>query len=240
MFTSFSFKNSIAVYGKFEPSRAWMKGVEPALYNRASISHWKLYILKNYVQDFCKSGRKFPMGTIFGASIVYGSVTLWPRISYAMDGFDVLVYDHDADLLGVSDREEDPHAMLAFSRKMWLPVFLFLTVLLNWNHPVVLAAKVFFFLLSTKPRPFSVYLFVEKLRRRSMSQQPLFYKFNSLYASKVEVEDYAFLCLARVELKGQKFTLIGILGSWWVLPLSPSEGEFSVFGNINLKNYSRL
>lgn len=40
----------------------------------------------------------------------------------------------------------------------------------------------------------------------------------SLYASKVEVEDFQLLCLARVEVRDQKFTLVGILGGWWPLP----------------------
>lgn len=39
-----------------------------------------------------------------------------------------------------------------------------------------------------------------------------------LYARKVEVEDFKLLCLAKVEVQDQKFTLVGILGGWWPVP----------------------
>jgi len=32
------------------------------------------------------------------------------------------------------------------------------------------------------------------------------------------VQDYKLLCLAAVEVRDQKFTLVGILGNWWTLP----------------------
>ncbi|KAA8530212.1 hypothetical protein F0562_004921 [Nyssa sinensis] len=228
----------ITFYGKFEPLTTWIKGLEPAVHNRASSSCWKLYILRNRMQNFCKSGHKFSVASIFGASVVFGSISLWPRVAYAMDGLDILVDDHRVDSLGAPDSDEDLHNFLAFAMKLWLPVLLFLTVLMNWDHPIILATRVTFILLSTKPSPFSVYLFIEQLRRQSIEQHPLLYKFKSLYAKKVEVEDYVFLCLARVELKDQKFTLIGILGSWWVLPVSPCQEAFSVLKNrtLNIRN----
>ncbi|XP_058091890.1 uncharacterized protein LOC131237872 isoform X2 [Magnolia sinica] len=71
-----------------------------------------------------------------------------------------------------------------------------------------------------------------KLRHRSMRQDPGLYKLKAFYAKKVEVEDYKLLCLARVELRDKKITLMGILGSWWVLQSSPSPspGVISFFG----------
>ncbi|XP_058091889.1 uncharacterized protein LOC131237872 isoform X1 [Magnolia sinica] len=70
------------------------------------------------------------------------------------------------------------------------------------------------------------------LRHRSMRQDPGLYKLKAFYAKKVEVEDYKLLCLARVELRDKKITLMGILGSWWVLQSSPSPspGVISFFG----------
>lgn len=49
-----------------------------------------------------------------------------------------------------------------------------------------------------------------------------------MYAKKIEIEDYKLLCLARVEVGDQKFTLIGILGGWWTLPSLPSREAFSL------------
>jgi hypothetical protein len=40
----------------------------------------------------------------------------------------------------------------------------------------------------------------------------------SVYASKVEVQDYKLLCLADIEVRDDKFTLVGIFCTWWTLP----------------------
>lgn len=53
----------------------------------------------------------------------------------------------------------------------------------------------------------------------------------SLYASKVEVQDYKLLCLADVEVRDQKFTLVGVLGSWWPIPHLPFWEAFSFVRN---------
>ncbi|XP_034207968.1 uncharacterized protein LOC117621530 isoform X3 [Prunus dulcis] len=119
-----------------------------------------------------------------------------------------------------SDVEEDQHAVWMFVRKIWLPFFFFVTMLANWDDSVTLAPfalKLILFLLSTKPSPFSVYGFVDELCHRLKRGEPHLYN-KSLYASKVEVEDFQLLCLARVEVRDQKYTLVGILGGWWPLP----------------------
>ncbi|GFY87206.1 pentatricopeptide repeat (PPR) superfamily protein [Actinidia rufa] len=189
---------------KFEPLKRCVKGIESSVGNQVRNSHWNLCSIRRfYANNCCKSG------------------------------FDMLGIDHHSELPNYSETEEDPHIFLAlaFARKLVMPIFLFITVLMNWDHPIVLAAKMILILVGTKPRPFSVYLFIEQFRRQIIRQQPFLYKFKSLYAKKVEVEDYAFLCLARVELKDQKLTLIGILGSWWVLPQSSCRRAFSDLRN---------
>ncbi|KAL6960563.1 hypothetical protein U1Q18_038326 [Sarracenia purpurea var. burkii] len=233
------YRSRIPYCGKFKPLKNWVKGLEPALKSRMQSSHLTLYMQRCYVNNFCKSGGKFGMGSVFSASVIFGSICLTPSIAYAMDGFDILGDDHRLGLPNASEGEEDPHNFLAFARKLLLPVFLFMTVLMNLDHPIILTTKVILILVGTKPSPFSVYLFIEQLRRQFIHQQPFMYKFKSLYAKKVEVEDYMFLCLARVEIKDQRFTLIGILGSWWVLPWSTCQGPFSVLRNQVLQNYIR-
>lgn len=58
-----------------------------------------------------------------------------------------------------------------------------------------------------------------------------FFYLQSVYASKVEVQDYKLLCLADVEVKDHKFTLVGILGTWWTLPhLQSWEARCSLVG----------
>ncbi|GJV17903.1 hypothetical protein Tco_1363226 [Tanacetum coccineum] len=42
----------------------------------------------------------------------------------------------------------------------------------------------------------------------------------SLHAQKLEVEDYSVFCIAKVEIGEQKYTLLGIMGGWWVLQIS--------------------
>ncbi|KAG2710431.1 hypothetical protein I3760_04G026600 [Carya illinoinensis] len=92
-----------------------------------------------------------------------GSRSLQPRVVYAMD--DAL------------DEEEDPRAFWMFAQKFWLPVFLFLTVLTNLDHPIALIAiKIIFLLLSTNPSPLSVYVFVGQLCHQSMRKEPHLYR----------------------------------------------------------------
>lgn len=50
-----------------------------------------------------------------------------------------------------------------------------------------------------------------------------------LVARKVEVEDYKVLCVAKVEMKHQNFTLVGVLGGWWKWPPLSSDDEFIAF-----------
>ncbi|KAF3966361.1 hypothetical protein CMV_009532 [Castanea mollissima] len=90
----------------------------------------------------------------------------------------------------------------------------------------------------TKPSPLSVYVFVDQLCQQSMRQEPHLYKVKSLYAKKVEVQDYKLLCLAKVELKEETISLVGILGGWWTLPTFFYQGTFSFVRNGALKNYS--
>ncbi|XP_020224901.1 uncharacterized protein LOC109806812 isoform X2 [Cajanus cajan] len=133
---------------------------------------------------------------------------------------DALVGDHESQ--DVSEEEENVHHWWRLARKFWLPVFFFLTVLTNLDDSItILFIKLTLFLLSTKPNPFSVYVFVDQLCQQFMRQETRFLKVKSLYASKVEVQDYKLLCLADVEVRDQKFTLVGILGSWWTLPHLP-------------------
>lgn len=60
----------------------------------------------------------------------------------------------------------------------------------------------------------------------------------SLYAKKVEVQDYKLLCLAKVELKEETISLVGILGGWWNLPTIFYQGTFSFIRNGALMHYS--
>ncbi|XP_027359194.1 uncharacterized protein LOC113867887 isoform X2 [Abrus precatorius] len=175
----------------------------------------------NYLRNFRFSGSYMCSGSILGVSIASA-----PIISHAMDAGDALVDDHDSQYL--SEEEENVHCLWKLARKFWLPVFFFLTVLTNLDDPIaILFIKLTLFLISTKPNPFSVYIFVDQLCQQYMHQETGFLKVKSLYASKVEVQDYKLLCLAAVEVKGQKFTLVGILGTWWTLPHLSSWEAFS-------------
>ena len=76
---------------------------------------------------------------------------------------DALVDDHESQDL--SEEEIDVHHLLRLARKLWLPAFFFLTVLSNLGDSItILFIKLTLFLLSTKPSPFSVYVFVDKVR----------------------------------------------------------------------------
>lgn len=147
-----------------------------------------------------------------------GALKLSPTDAHAMAGNDFLPDEVHADLREASGcLEEDPYTFWAFARKWWLPFLLVLTVVASWEHPVTLAIRVALFLMSTKPSHSSIYLFIEKFRRQSLHQNPRLYRLKYFYARKVEVDDYTLLCLARVEFRDRKVTLIGIFGGWWIL-----------------------
>lgn len=76
-------------------------------------------------------------------------------------GQDILVDDREF----FDDTERNPPVLWIFVRKLWLPAFFLLTVLMNWDHPIILMTKVALFLISTKPSPLSVYVFVEEVRK---------------------------------------------------------------------------
>ena len=85
----------------------------------------------------------------------------------------MLDIDHHSEFPNSSETEEDPRVFLAlaFARKLVMPIFLFITVLMNWDHPIILAAKVILILVGTKPRPFSVYLFIEQVKSYVLSHK---------------------------------------------------------------------
>ncbi|KAK7316471.1 hypothetical protein VNO77_35529 [Canavalia gladiata] len=199
-----------------------LKNLQLSLSQRAFVFQ---SLAANYLRNFRFSGSYICSGSILGVSIASA-----PIIAHAMDAGDALVDDHD--LQDLSVEEENVHHLWKLARKFWLPVLFFLTLFTNLDDPLmILFIKLTLFLISTKPNPFSVYIFVDQLCQQSMSQETRFLKVKSLYARKVEVQDYKILCLAAVEVRDQKFTLIGILGTWWTLPHLPSWEAFSFVRN---------
>ncbi|XP_031115969.1 uncharacterized protein LOC116019779 [Ipomoea triloba] len=229
------YSQSRALYvGRFEPSiNTWVKNLKP-------ISKFQnRFDVRKFHQQFSKlknPGCNFTMCNAVGLAALLGSVSIWPRTAYAADGLDALLDDDHLDLLENTKSENDYQTLSVFLKKLLVPVFLALTIFLNWGHPLITAAKVTLILYTTKPSPLSIYLFVEELRNQEMQKHPFVYKFKSLYPNKVDVEDYAIFCSAKVQLKDQKFTAVGILGSWWVLPVSSWQEGVSVlkyrFNNI--------
>ncbi|XP_059450720.1 uncharacterized protein LOC132181489 isoform X2 [Corylus avellana] len=147
-------------YAKFEPLKTLIKDLEPALRNPASSTFQRSRLITQR-KYFRFSGSKLSIGSIFVVSVVLGSKTAWPHVACAMDCHDILLDDRQ--LLDASDEEEDPKAFWMFARKLWLPVFFFLTVLTNLDHPIALIAiKITLLLLSTNPSPLSVYAFVDQ------------------------------------------------------------------------------
>ncbi|XP_052477696.1 uncharacterized protein LOC105778167 [Gossypium raimondii] len=206
-------------HGKIRPLKTWVHIFETKLQSRASKFEYMLSIQRKYVQDCCFSGNRH-MRSIFGASVMFGAVYCWSHISHAMDGLDIFADDNHLESFDASEGEDDRHKLWLLMRKLWLPLFFVFTVLVNWDNPFAVITRILLFLLSTKPSPSSIYLFVEKLCHGYMRQKPHFYKYKALHASKVEVQDYKLLCLAIVEIGDEKIRLIGILGGWWSLPSS--------------------
>ncbi|XP_044466481.1 uncharacterized protein LOC123196486 isoform X2 [Mangifera indica] len=205
------------IYGKFESLNTRRKNLEPLLHNNISSFQHLLNIRSKTVQKFCVSGCK-TIGCMLGVSVAFGSICFRPHVTYAMD--DILLDDYRVDMSDGSNTQEDPFAFWTSLRKFWFPASFILTVLINWEHPFLLGIKIILLLISTKPSTLSVYLYVEQFSHQLMRQKPHLFLFKTIYANKVEVQDYKLLCLARVQVIDQKMTLVGILGGWWAVPSS--------------------
>ncbi|KAM1918821.1 hypothetical protein FF1_023406 [Malus domestica] len=214
-----SLSSLISSRSSISPSRQFYYAkFEPVLRNRASTFHRYFNLQNNSLEKFWFSGSKLRYGSILGVTVLFWSVSFLPNAAYAMEGQDMLVNDHNLEALGALDVEEDRREFRKFMRKLWLPFFFCITVLACWDHHITpLGLKLALFLLSTKPNPLSVYVFVEELCHRLKRKDPYLHN-KPLYARKVEVEDFKLLCLAEVEVQDQKFTLVGILGGWWPVP----------------------
>ncbi|CAA7410306.1 unnamed protein product [Spirodela intermedia] len=187
---------------------------------RAHSSRWqtKLMIQMRSIHNLSSSGRNLCVGSLLGISGVGGAMYLSPNAVYAMSGN---MEGHLRDSEDPSDfLKQDLDTVWALTKKFQLPAVLLMTVIFGWRHPIILAVNVALLLFCTRPSPFSVYIFIEQLRRRAMRQNPGLSKTKLFYAKKVEVQDYKLLCFARVELRDAKLSLIGILGSWWILQSS--------------------
>lgn len=86
-------------------------------------------------------------------------------MNFVVDAVDFLMLEdnHQSELLGGSYSKENVRSVLNIIRKLLVPVFLFLTVWLNWGQPINIAIKVLLIILSTKPVPSSVHIFVEQV-----------------------------------------------------------------------------
>ncbi|KAL3833137.1 hypothetical protein ACJIZ3_007873 [Penstemon smallii] len=198
-------------YGNFDYFHTWMKleGVKPqSLYTLSKFS-CETFIFRRfrqYTQKLRNSGCKVIIGSTATLS------------------------------LGASSSEGSIDRIIQLIKKLVVPLFLFLDVWMKWGqiHPIFLAARVMLIFLVTKPTPSSVHIFVDQLRHQIMSQQPLLYRFKPINAKTVEVEDYTFLCMAKVDINEEKFVLVGILGSWWILPLTSWNHNLSWKKQISL------
>ncbi|XP_078428367.1 uncharacterized protein LOC144700746 isoform X2 [Wolffia australiana] len=161
-------------------------------------------------------GRKAFVGTLLGFSLAGGAINSSTNIAHAMTADDM--ESHLMDSESPSDFiRQDLDTLWALTKKFQLPAVLLLTVIFGWRHPIVLAINVALLLFCTKPSPLSVYIFIEKLRQKAMREKPALSKTRLFYAKKVEVKDFKLLCFARVELRDVNMSLVGILGSWWIL-----------------------
>ncbi|XP_050223972.1 uncharacterized protein LOC126673760 [Mercurialis annua] len=217
LYCSSSICKTRLVNGKYELTRTLIKQLKPTMAMHCPFS--KLLHSESIRNILKLSGRTLSFRRLLGVSFVIGSVGSYNQVAYAMEGQDILVDDRDYSV-GLTNVEKYCPLIWIFVKKLWLPAFFLLTVLTNWNHPIMLLTKALLFLFTTKPSPLSVYVFVEQLCQRSMREKPYLCLIKSLYANKVEVEDFKLFCLATVEVKDQKVTLIGVLGGWWTLPLS--------------------
>ncbi|CAN0904209.1 hypothetical protein LINGRAHAP2_LOCUS22962, partial [Linum grandiflorum] len=200
----------------FEPANTLLKRLEP------SIAPYRCSEFKSKFISTLETFRSLKSaGTVEGiasASFLIASIGRLPAVAHAVHGEEILVDDRES--FDASDRDEFAHAAWMVIRKLWLPAYFLVTFVWNWHLCISHITKAVLLLLATRPSPLTVYLFVDQLCHQSVRQQPQAFWEKSLYAEKVEVEDYKLICVATVQVRDKKFSLVGILGGWWVLQLS--------------------
>lgn len=106
-------------------------------------------------------------------------------------------------------------------RKFQLPIGLILLIVYGWRKPMVLAINTLLLLYSTRPDPYSIYLFLQEIHQGKVRQNPALWKEEVIQTRKVDTEDYKFFSIGTVELKDRTVLhVIGILGNWWIYHVS--------------------
>ncbi|THU49449.1 hypothetical protein C4D60_Mb06t09680 [Musa balbisiana] len=185
------FSSRSSVPGRYGLLKNWGKSwIQPASPSR-SVPPFEFTKRRILSQGLNLSGKKLT-GSVLGFMIVNGMISHHSRTAYALDDS----ADEQEDFgVRAGYLKDELHTFWVLVRKFQLPAVLVITVLLGWRHPLTLAINVALLLFSTRPNPFSVYMFIEQVFHRK----------------NVKVEDYKFLCLATVEQGDTKLNLLGIL-----------------------------
>lgn len=108
-----------------------------------------------------------------------------------------------------------------FLKKFQLPIGLILLIVYGWKKPIVLAINTLLLLYSTRPDPYSIYLFLQEMHQGKVSQNPALWRDEFMPTRKVDTEDYKFFSIGKVELKDRTVLhVVGILGNWWIYHVS--------------------
>ncbi|KAL9684091.1 hypothetical protein QQ045_021523 [Rhodiola kirilowii] len=177
-------------------------------------------IMKRNQQVFVKfdsAGSRLSVRRIIGVSVAYGIANSLSGVAFAMNE-----NEHEymsATSYGNSVIDRDQLERWAFVKKVWIPsLFLVNVVLMSWNSPIELAIKIILALLSTKPHPLSIYIYIDQLCDQYRPRHPWSFYSQHVRAKNVDVTDYMLFCVGRVVVTDQEYTLVGVLGSWWVWP----------------------
>ncbi|KQK02908.2 hypothetical protein BRADI_2g04370v3 [Brachypodium distachyon] len=157
----------------------------------------------------------------FGAGGTAIAVMLYPRnVAYAQE--EQLARRPSKDITTLSPYSKQVLAKLwNLVRKFQLPVGLILLIVYGWRKPIVLVINTLLLLYSSRPDPYSIYLFLQEIHQGKVCQNPALWKDEFMQTRKVDTEDYKFFSIGTVELKDRtELHVIGILGNWWIYHVS--------------------
>ncbi|KAH9319032.1 hypothetical protein KI387_020801, partial [Taxus chinensis] len=122
--------------------------------------------LQDSVQHLCHCpGHNLHLRKVFGLSFVTGFLSCPPQYALAEADQWPKFWDQS---VSSGTQDEGPPKFLLWARKLLIPMLLVMTVVMGWNYPTSLAINVLFILLSTKPTPSSIYLWVEEWRQQNL------------------------------------------------------------------------
>uniref|UniRef100_A0A0D9Y3U9 UspA domain-containing protein n=1 Tax=Oryza glumipatula TaxID=40148 RepID=A0A0D9Y3U9_9ORYZ len=199
--------------GRHGAQGVWSRSSVPALVRAGAPNSRALpFLVGRVVRGFYPqlSGHKLVKGLGMGSTLA--ATFCSQKVVYAEE----VAEQPSEGLIGPSTKHQISK-LWTIIRKYQLPVGLIALIALGWQNPLGLFINVLLILYSSRPSPYSIYLFLQEVRHGEMHQNRAFWKEEAVLTRKVDTKDYKLFSIGTVESADREVLhVIGILGNWWI------------------------